>query len=155
MLVIATIFGSNHIAARIAFDHGTNVITAVAARSAGTALVVLLLLLHSGISLRVERKTFGRSIVIGLLVAVQSYCLYSAVALIRRAPPINSIQATFHRVARCDACVMAIRTAKTTTCSTMVATISPKRPRSTASVAFRGASGPLAPGCSSARAMAV
>jgi drug/metabolite transporter (DMT)-like permease len=82
LLAIATIFGGNHIAARVAFDHGTNVTTAVAFRSTGTALFVLVLLFSTGTSLKVERKTFGRSVVIGLLVAVQSYCLYSAVALI-------------------------------------------------------------------------
>jgi len=53
LLVIAAVFGSNHVAARIAFDHGTNVTTAVAVRSAGTALIVLLLLLFSGTSLRI------------------------------------------------------------------------------------------------------
>jgi drug/metabolite transporter (DMT)-like permease len=82
LLVIATVFGSNHVAARIAFEHGTNVTTAVAVRSAGTALFVLLLLLLTKTSLKVERKTFGRSVLIGLLISVQSYCLYSAVALI-------------------------------------------------------------------------
>ncbi len=82
LLAIAAIFGGNHIAARIAFDHGTNVTTAVAVRSTGTALIVLLLLLSSRTSLKVERKTLGQSILIGLLIAVQSYCLYSAVALI-------------------------------------------------------------------------
>jgi len=82
LLVIAAVFGSNHIAARIAFDHGTNVTTAVAVRSAGTALFVLLLLLLSNVSLKVERQSLGRSVLIGLLIAVQSYCLYSAVALI-------------------------------------------------------------------------
>ena len=80
MLVIAAIFGSNHIAARIAFDHGTNVTAAVVVRSTGTALFVLALLVHSGVSLRVERK--GRAIIIGLLITIQSYCLYSAVARI-------------------------------------------------------------------------
>ena len=39
LLVIATVFGSNHVAARIAFDHGTNVTTAVAVRSAGHGAV--------------------------------------------------------------------------------------------------------------------
>jgi len=82
LLVIATIFGGNHIAARVAFDHGSNVTTAVAFRSTGTALFVLALLLLNGISLRTSRKTFLQSILIGLLIAVQSYCLYSAVALI-------------------------------------------------------------------------
>ena len=51
MLLIAVIFGSNHIAARIAFEHGTNVTTEVAFRSGGTALVLLLLLLFAGLSL--------------------------------------------------------------------------------------------------------
>ena len=82
LLAIATVFGSNHVAARLAFEHGTNVITAVAFRSTGTVLLVLALLIWSGVSLRVEGKTFARTIVIGLFLAVQSYCLYSAVALI-------------------------------------------------------------------------
>lgn len=82
LLVIAAVFGSNHIAARIAFDHGTNVTTAVAFRSTGTALIVLLLLLFSNTPLKMGQKTFAQSVLIGLLIAVQSYCLYSAVALI-------------------------------------------------------------------------
>ena len=45
LLAIAVVFGSNHVAARIAFEHGTNVTTAVVIRSAGTALFVLFLLL--------------------------------------------------------------------------------------------------------------
>jgi len=82
LLAIATTFGGNHIAARVAFDHGTNVTTAVAFRSTGTALFVLTLLLWNGISLRLEKQTFARSVLIGLLITVQSFCLYSAVALI-------------------------------------------------------------------------
>jgi len=82
LLAIATIFGGNHIAARIAFDHGANVTTAVAFRSTGTAMVVLVLLLFNGISLRIQRQTLGHAVLIGLLIAVQSYCLYSAVAII-------------------------------------------------------------------------
>jgi drug/metabolite transporter (DMT)-like permease len=82
LLVIAAVFGANHVAARIAFDHGTNVITAVAVRSTGTALFVLALLFLNGISLRIPGPTFARSMLIGLLISVQSYCLYSAVARI-------------------------------------------------------------------------
>ncbi len=82
LLAIAAVFGSNHVAARIAFDHGTNVTTAVAFRSTGTALIVLLLLLFSRTSLKIGQKTFAQSVFIGLLISVQSYCLYSAVALI-------------------------------------------------------------------------
>ena len=79
---MATVFGSNHIAARVAFEHGANVTTAVAFRSTGTALFVLALLLLNGISLKVPKQTLGRSVLIGLLLAVQSYCLYSAISLI-------------------------------------------------------------------------
>ncbi len=82
LLVIATVFGGNHIAARVAFDHGSNVTTAVAFRSTGTALIVLALLLFNGISLSVPGGTLARSVLIGLLIAIQSYCLYSAVAVI-------------------------------------------------------------------------
>jgi drug/metabolite transporter (DMT)-like permease len=82
LLVVATVFGANHIAARVAFEHGTSVTTAVVFRSAGTALFLLVLLLLTGTSLKVGGKTGGRAIVIGLLVTVQSYCLYSAVKLI-------------------------------------------------------------------------
>lgn len=82
LLLIATGLGANHIAARVAFDHGANVTTAVAFRSTGTAFFVLALLLWNGISLGVQRPTLMRSIGIGFLLAVQSYCLYSAVALI-------------------------------------------------------------------------
>ncbi len=82
MLVIATVFGSNHIAARVAFDHGTNVTAAVVIRSAGTALFVLFLLLVNRIPLGLPPAVRGRAVVIGLLLTVQSYCLYSAVARI-------------------------------------------------------------------------
>lgn len=82
MLGIATTFGSNHIAARVALDHGANVVTAVAFRSVGTALAVLALLLANGVTLRLPAATRGRAVVIGLALAVQSVCLYSAVARI-------------------------------------------------------------------------
>jgi drug/metabolite transporter (DMT)-like permease len=82
LLSIATCFGSNHISARIAFDHGANVLTAVAARSAGTALILLGLLYVQRVPLRLPRTTLKRGLGIGLILAVQGYCLYSAVALI-------------------------------------------------------------------------
>ena len=82
LMVIATTFGSNHIAARFAFNHGVNITTAVAARSIGAALFVLALLLASRVPLGLPAATRWRAIGIGVLIAVQSYCLYSAVALI-------------------------------------------------------------------------
>jgi drug/metabolite transporter (DMT)-like permease len=82
LLAIATCFGSNHISARIAFDHGANVLTAVAARSAGTALILLAMLHVQRVPLKLPRTTLRRGLGIGLILAVQGYCLYSAVALI-------------------------------------------------------------------------
>ncbi len=80
LLLTATVFASNHVAARVAFDHGTSVATAVAVRSATTVIVVLCLLRATGTSLRLPRATLGRAVMIGLLLSVQSYCLYAAVA---------------------------------------------------------------------------
>ena len=80
LLLVATVFASNHVAARLAFDHGTSVATAVAVRSATTVVVVLCLLRATGTSLRLPRATLARAILIGLLLSVQSYCLYAAVA---------------------------------------------------------------------------
>lgn len=82
LLLTAAAFASNHISARIAFDHGTNVTTAVAVRSCATVLFVLALLRHAGVALRMPRPTLRRAAAIGLLMSVQSLCLYSAVARI-------------------------------------------------------------------------
>lgn len=82
LLVIGTIFGSNHIAARVAFDHGTNVTTAVVVRSAGTVLFVWALLAYARVPLALPAATRWRAALIGLFICVQSYCIYSAVAVI-------------------------------------------------------------------------
>lgn len=82
LLGIAILMGGNHVAARLAFDHGTGISLAVTVRAIATALVVLLLLRATGSSLRLPRATLGKAIIVGLLVSVQSLCLYSAVARI-------------------------------------------------------------------------
>ncbi len=82
LLAISATFGSNHIAARLAFDHGLSVVTAVASRSGGTALALLGLLLALRATLRLPALTCGRALIIGAVLAVQSYCLYSSVARI-------------------------------------------------------------------------
>ena len=82
LMLVATTFGANHIAARIAFDHGANVTTGVAFRSTGTALFLLVLLYFQGVPVRQSRHTLAKTTIIGLLLTVQSYCLYSAVARI-------------------------------------------------------------------------
>lgn len=80
LLGIATTFASNHIAARLAFDHGVSVPTAVVVRSLVTALAVLMLLRFTRTSIALPRATLARAFLIGLLITVQSVCLYSAVA---------------------------------------------------------------------------
>lgn len=80
LLVIATAFGANHVSARLAFDDGANVLAAVAVRSTATALVVLALLQWTRSSLRLPPGSGPAALATGVLVAVQSVCLYSAVA---------------------------------------------------------------------------
>ena len=80
LLGIATIFASNHVAARLAFDHGTNVLTAVTFRSIGTALVVWALMRATGIAVSLHGANRWHALVFGLVIAVQSLCLYAAVA---------------------------------------------------------------------------
>ena len=82
LMLLSSIFAANHIAARLAFDHGASVAAAVAVRSGITALVMVVLLHLRGISMALPRATLARGLGIGVLVAVQSYCLYSAVAVI-------------------------------------------------------------------------
>jgi drug/metabolite transporter (DMT)-like permease len=81
-MLLATVFAGNHIAARVAFDHGASVAAAVAVRSGATALAMVALLQVQGISMALPRATLARGLGIGVLVAVQSFCLYSAVAII-------------------------------------------------------------------------
>lgn len=80
LLLIAFMMGANHVAARTAFNHGLDVVTAVTVRSVITASVVALILWQQKVAFRVlpaQRKYLGA---VGLLIAVQSVCLYSAVA---------------------------------------------------------------------------
>lgn len=80
LLCIATTFASNHVAARLAFDHGANVLTAVTFRSIGTALVVLALMRATGVKLALPGTKPWQALVFGLAISVQSVCLYAAVA---------------------------------------------------------------------------
>ena len=80
LLLIALMMGANHVAARVAFEHGVDVVTAVAFRSTITAGVVGLLLAHYRVSLKFERRHRWALPLVGVLIAVQSLCLYSAVA---------------------------------------------------------------------------
>ena len=80
LLLIALMMGSNHVAARFAFQNGVDVVTAVTVRSGITAFVVALLLWHYKVHLGLTAKHKRALLAIGLLVGVQSLCLYSSVA---------------------------------------------------------------------------
>lgn len=82
LMLLATIFAGNHIAARLAFDHGASIAATVAIRSGATALVMVALLRLNSVPMALPRTMLVRGLGIGLLVAVQSYCLYQAVAII-------------------------------------------------------------------------
>jgi len=80
LLLIALMMGANHVAARLAFNHGVDVATAVAFRSGITALVLAGLLWQQAVRWRLTARHRRALPAIGALVAVQSLCLYSAVA---------------------------------------------------------------------------
>jgi drug/metabolite transporter (DMT)-like permease len=80
LLLIAFMMGANHVAARIAFNHGVDVVTAVTFRSLVTASVVALILWQQKVALRFTPRQQRYLPLIGVLIAVQSVCLYSSVA---------------------------------------------------------------------------
>src|SRR2546423_10778112 len=92
LLGVASCFASNHLCARIAFDHGASVVAAVSVRATFTSLVLLAMMRIQGIRLAIPRELRMRTLLAGLLIATQSYCLYSAVALIPLALPLLVFQ---------------------------------------------------------------
>ncbi len=85
VLILATLacsFAANHIAARIAFDHDTGLLLAMLCRAGVTLLALAALVFWRRESLRLSRTTWRWQILLGLLITVQSFCIYSAVARI-------------------------------------------------------------------------
>src|SRR4029079_32933 len=80
LLAIALLMGANHVAARVAFDHGVDVATAVVVRSFVTALVVGTLVLVQRVPVRLAPRERRFLLAIRAIVAVHSVCLHSAVA---------------------------------------------------------------------------
>jgi len=80
LLLIAFMMGANHVAARLAFNNGVDVVTAVSFRSVLTALVVGLILWQQKVQIQIESSHKKYMLIIGGLIAVQSVCLYSSVA---------------------------------------------------------------------------
>jgi drug/metabolite transporter (DMT)-like permease len=80
LLSIALMMGGNHVAARLAFNDGVTVTTAVLVRSLVTALVVLVILRVYRVPWQVAPRQRLALLGIGVLIGAQSMCLYSAVA---------------------------------------------------------------------------
>lgn len=79
---LACILAGNHIAARIAFDQDAGVLLAVLCRSGVTLLALTALVLWQRQTLRPGPGTWPWQLLLGLLITLQSLCLYSAVARI-------------------------------------------------------------------------
>jgi drug/metabolite transporter (DMT)-like permease len=84
LLGVGFAFAANHLSARIAFDHGASVVAGVAVRATSTALVLLVMMRLQAVTLAVPPGLRGWALLAGVLIATQSFCLYSAVA---RIPP--------------------------------------------------------------------
>jgi drug/metabolite transporter (DMT)-like permease len=82
LMLIALSFSINHIGARLAMDHGVSVLTAVTVRSTGTVIAVSVLLVLARARWQLDRKVLSAAAAAGCALAVQGYCLYSAVALL-------------------------------------------------------------------------
>jgi drug/metabolite transporter (DMT)-like permease len=82
LLGVSTAFAANHLCARLAFDHGASVATGVSVRATFTALLLLVVMRVQGVPLAIPRELRGRTFLAGVLIATQSYSLYSAVAII-------------------------------------------------------------------------
>lgn len=80
LLCMGCAFAGNHVAARVAFDDGAGVLLAILLRSGGTLLVLAGLVLWQRQSIRLAPGAWRWQLLLGLLIAAQSLCLYSAVA---------------------------------------------------------------------------
>src|SRR5882762_40122 len=70
LIVVASCFASNHLSARIAFDHGASVAAAVAVRASSTAIFLLFLLKFLKVSFAVPAGVRGWALLAGVLIAV-------------------------------------------------------------------------------------
>jgi drug/metabolite transporter (DMT)-like permease len=80
LLLIALLMGANHVAARHGFNHGLDVSTAVVARSLVTAGLLFALIRVQSVPFSFDARQRRFAPAVGLLIGVQSLCLYSAVA---------------------------------------------------------------------------
>lgn len=82
LLALGCLFAANHVASRIAFDHGTGVLFAMLMRTGVTALVLTALVAWRRPTLRLPPGSLRWLLLVGPLMAVQGLLMYSAVARI-------------------------------------------------------------------------
>lgn len=82
LVLLACAFAGNHIAARIAFDHDTGLLLAILCRAGVTLLVLTALVVWQRERPRLTAANWRWQLLLGLLIAAQSFFLYSAVARI-------------------------------------------------------------------------
>lgn len=80
MMVVATMFAANHVSARLAFDNGAGLLLAVLMRSGVACLILLTLVVVQKKRWWLPPGTWPWQLTVGLLIAIQSVSLYSAVA---------------------------------------------------------------------------
>lgn len=80
LLLVALLMAANHVAARLAFNSGLDVATAVAVRSGVTAMVVGLLVWLAGVPWRLSSQHMRGLLMIGVMIGTQSQLLYGAVS---------------------------------------------------------------------------
>ena len=85
VLILATVaccFAANHVAARLAFENGTGLLLAILCRSGVALLILIAIVGMQRHSIRLPKRSVRWQILLGLMITIQSLCLYSAVARI-------------------------------------------------------------------------
>ena len=80
LLLVGTSFASAHIAARVSFDQGTGLLTAVVFRSGISLLLLSLIAFWHKKSLKLSWQLTPWQLILGLMITIQSISIYTAVA---------------------------------------------------------------------------
>ncbi|XJC78491.1 EamA family transporter (plasmid) [Delftia tsuruhatensis] len=80
--MLGSSFAANHIAAKVALDHGTGLIISVIFRSAAATLALSMLLIWRKQALYVPRQYLGWQLMLGGLITMQCMLIYSSIARI-------------------------------------------------------------------------
>ncbi|MEQ9344977.1 MAG: DMT family transporter [Thalassospira sp.] len=80
LALVACCFAGNHVAARLAFENGTGLLLAVLCRSGVALLILISIVTVQRHSIRLPKRIGRWQLLLGLMITIQSLCLYSAVA---------------------------------------------------------------------------